>query len=122
MRLDDIAAARILALAEIQGKGQLLFVRDVLVAEQQHSIFVHAGFDVAGLLRRQRLAQIDAGNLAEKMLAQLPDRDSHGVSPGCGWFVPLRLGEKLLPGIVMSTPRRACGIALAVSRTRCSVA
>src|SRR5258707_15109305 len=46
------AAARVLALAEIARKYQLLFVRYVLVAEQQHGVFVHAGFDIPGLLRR----------------------------------------------------------------------
>ena len=82
----------ILALAEIQREGQLLLVRDVLVAEQQHGIFVHAGFDVGRFLRRQGLSQIDARNLAEKMRMKLPDRDRHGVSPECGGrFVPLCL-------------------------------
>jgi hypothetical protein len=42
------------------------------------------------------------------MPAQLPDRDRHGVSPqAAGGFVPLRLREKLLPDITMSTPRKA---------------
>ena len=96
----------VLALAEIQRKGQLLFVRDVLVAEQQHGIFVHAGFDVGRFLRRQGLAQINARNLAEKMRMKLPDRDRHGVSPECGGrFVPLHLAEKLLPDVSKSTLR-----------------
>src|SRR6266446_9377534 len=81
LRLDDIAAARIFAFAEIARERHLLFVRYVLIAEQQHGVFVHAGFDILRLLRRQRLAQIDAGDLAEKMRVKLPDRDSHGVSP-----------------------------------------
>jgi hypothetical protein len=87
--LGDGAAACLLALAEIQRKGQLLFVRDVLVAEQQHGIFVHAGLDIGRFLRRQGLSQIDARNLAEKMRMKLPDRDRHGVSPESGGrFVP----------------------------------
>src|SRR5260370_25926337 len=75
------AAARVLALAEIAREYQLLIVRYVLVADQQHGVVVHAGFDIPGLLRRQRLAQIDARDLTKKMRVKLPDRDSHGVSP-----------------------------------------
>jgi hypothetical protein len=86
----------------------LLLVGDVLIAKQQHGVFVHAGFDIGRFLWRQRLAQIDTGNFAEKMPARLPDRDRHGVSPqAAGGFVPLRLGEKLLSDITMSTPREA---------------
>ena len=59
-RLDDIAAARIFPLAEIQRKRHLLIVGNVLIAKQQHAVFIHAGFDVGCLLRRQRLSQIDA--------------------------------------------------------------
>src|SRR6266446_11007320 len=84
LRLDNIAAARIFAFAKIARERHLLFVRDVLVAEQQHGVFVHAGFDILGLLRRQRLAQIDARDVTEKMRVKLPDRDSHGVSPERG--------------------------------------
>ena len=56
LRLDDIAAARILALAEIQRERHLLVVGNVLIREQQHRVFVHAGLDVGSLLRRQRLS------------------------------------------------------------------
>src|SRR5258706_7070719 len=97
------AAARVLALAEIARKYQLLIVRYVLIAEQQHRVFVHAGFDIPGLPRRQRLAQIDARDLTEKMRVKLPDRDSHGVSPDRGAVLPLHLREKLLPDLAMST-------------------
>ena len=75
------AAARLLALAEIQRKGQLLLVGNVLAVEDQHGVFVHAGLDVGRLLLRQRLAQIDTRNFAEKMRMKLPDHDRHGVSP-----------------------------------------
>src|SRR5258705_13545260 len=81
LRLDNIAAARIFAFAEIARERHLLFVRYVLIAEQQHGVFIHAGFDIPSLLRRQRLAQIDARDFTEKMRVKLPDRDRHGVSP-----------------------------------------
>ena len=74
-------AARILALAEIAREGQLLVIVNVLVAEQQHGVFVHAGLDIGGLLPRQGFAQIDTRNFAEKMRVKLPDRDRHGISP-----------------------------------------
>jgi hypothetical protein len=73
LRLDNIAAVRIFAFAEIARKRQLLLVGDVLVAEQQHGVFIHAGFDIPGLLRRQRLARIDARDFTEKMRVKLPD-------------------------------------------------
>jgi hypothetical protein len=59
-------AAGILALAEIPRKRQLLVVGDILIAEQQHGMLVHAGFDVRRLLRRQRFAQVDAGDFVEE--------------------------------------------------------
>src|SRR5207245_1635064 len=77
--LDDRAAARLLALAEIQRESELLLVGEVLAVEDQHGIFVHAGFDLARLLFRQRLAQVKPGNLADKMLVQLADGHSHGL-------------------------------------------
>src|SRR6185437_681106 len=76
------AAAGIFALAEIAREGELLLVGYVLVAEQQHGVFVHAGFDVGGLLRRQRLPQVDAGDFAKEMRVNLPDRHGHDVPPG----------------------------------------
>src|SRR6185312_7993597 len=75
------AAAGIFALAEVAREAELLVVGYVLVTEQQHGVFVHAGFDVDGLLRRQRLPQVDAGDFAEKMWVKLPDRHGHGVPP-----------------------------------------
>jgi hypothetical protein len=71
--------SRVLALAEIQRKSHLLFVGDVLVVEDQHRIFVHGGFDLARLIGCERLSQIEAGNLADKMFVKLPDGDRHGV-------------------------------------------
>ncbi len=77
--LGDGAAAGLLALAEIQCKGELLLVSDVLAVEHQHGIFVHRSLDLARLLTRQGLAQIEARDLADKMLLQLADCDCHGV-------------------------------------------
>src|SRR6185437_379038 len=79
--LGDVAAAGILALAEIERKGHLLVVGDVLAVEYQNGIFVHAGFDLGRFRPGQRLAQIEARNLADKMLVKLPDRDRHHLAP-----------------------------------------
>src|ERR1700727_765392 len=79
--LGDRATAGAFALTEIPGKNQLLVVRDVLVAKQQHGIFVHAGLDIPCLVRSERLTQIDAGNLTEKMRVKLANRHGHGVPP-----------------------------------------
>ena len=75
------AAACILALTEIQREAHLLLVVDVLVVEDQHRVFVHGGLDLARLIRCERLSQVEARNLADKMLLKLPDGDRHGVSP-----------------------------------------
>ena len=70
----------------------------------------------ARLLRRQRLAQIDAGDLADKMRMKLPDRDRHGVSPDRRAVGPALFGEKLLPDI---GDVNACGAHARVF-TRCA--
>jgi hypothetical protein len=82
--LGDGAAACIFAFAEIAREYQLLVVGDILIAKQQHGVFVHAGLDVGRFLRRQRLPQIDAGDLAKEKRVKLPDRHGHGVSPDRG--------------------------------------
>src|SRR5271168_2786983 len=79
--LGDGAAAGGLTLTEVQGESQLLFVRNVLVGEQQHGVLVHAGLDVPCFFRGEGLSQVDAGNLAEKMRMKLPDRHGHGAPP-----------------------------------------
>jgi len=79
--LGDIAAARVLALAEIQRECHLLLVGDVLAVEDQHGVFVHAGLDLDRLVPGQGLAQIDARHLADEMLVKLADRNRHRVSP-----------------------------------------
>src|SRR2546423_3428910 len=73
----DVAALGILDLAEIARERHLLIVCDVLVAEHQHRIAIHAGIDRGSLLARQRLAQVDARNLADEYGMDLADRE-HG--------------------------------------------
>src|SRR5205085_11337926 len=77
--LHDRSAARLLAFAKVQRKGELLLIGDVLAVEDQHGIFVHARFGLARLLLRQRLTQIETRNLTDKMLVQLTDGHRHGA-------------------------------------------
>jgi len=62
----------------------LLLVGDVLVVEDQHGVFVHAGLDLDRLVPGQGFAQIEAGHLAHEMLVKLADRHRHRVSPEVG--------------------------------------
>src|SRR3954463_945427 len=102
LRLDDVAAARILALAEIQRERHLLLVGDVLAVEHQHGVSVHAGLDIGGLLRRQRFSQVYAGDFADEMTVQLLDLDWHGVFPGSrGYSAPF--AKTVLRTIALST-------------------
>src|ERR1700730_2897021 len=81
LRLGDVAADRGLDRAEVTAELDLLVVGHRLIVEHQHGIFVHAGFDRSDLLARERLGEVDAGNLAGKAGADLADADGHGVSP-----------------------------------------
>ena len=52
-RLPDMPRrAIVLQLAEMPGEDDLLFVGQILVAEHQHRVTVHAGFDRRDLLAR----------------------------------------------------------------------
>src|ERR1700761_3774464 len=76
--LPDMAARLVvLQFAELLGKGELLFVGDVLVAEHQHGIFVHPGFDGVNLISGLWLAAIDTRNLGGKNLGELAKFYSH---------------------------------------------
>ena len=77
---------RQLDLAEAAGKSELLLVVDILIAEDEDGIFVHAGMDVGDVLRRERPAHIDAFDLAGKAGADLTDMTGIG---GLSW---LRVG------------------------------
>src|SRR5882724_11835582 len=94
LRLDDVAAARILALAEIQRKRHLLLVGNVLAVKHQHGVSVHAGFDISRLVFGQRFGEIYPGDFAGKMTMQLLDLNGHGVFPGRRAVTPRLICEK----------------------------
>jgi hypothetical protein len=79
--LDDVAG-RLFKRAEPTREGKLLVVADRLIAEPQHGIPVHRRLDLGGEAGGQRLAQVDAGRLAEefRMVAGVcrPDGEAHG--------------------------------------------
>ena len=69
----------------------LLLVGQLLAGEDQHGILVHAGLDGGHLLRRQRLGDIDAGDLADDCGMDRADGEGHGRSSHRVGFVPLSL-------------------------------
>jgi hypothetical protein len=102
--LGDVAAAGVLALTEVQGEGHLLLVGDVLVVEHQHRVFVHGGLDLACFGLGERLAQIEAGHLADEVFLQLPDGDRHDVLSRVSRAVgPALSTKKLLRRSYLST-------------------
>ncbi len=64
----------IFQVTKIPGKCDLLRVADVLVAEDEHPVPVHARFDRGPVFAADRLRQVDARNLAGK----------GGMKPGDG--------------------------------------
>ena len=62
-----------LQLAEMAGKRDLLFIGDVLVAEDQHGIFVHASLDRGNLLLCERPSAIDTLNFPDENRMELMD-------------------------------------------------
>ena len=61
--LRDVAG-RLLQRAEVAAERKLRLVGEVLVVEHQHAVLVHAGGDRRGIGVRQRLGDVDAGDLA----------------------------------------------------------
>src|SRR5581483_7729839 len=77
--LGDVAAARILDGAEVDGERHLLLVGQLLAGKHQHGILVHAGLDGRHVRGRNGLADVDARNLADENGMELADADRHGV-------------------------------------------
>ena len=70
-----------LQFAEMAGEGELLVIGDRLLAEHQHGVTVHAVFDRRDLACVERVAAIDAGDLADEHRMQRPDRYGHAGYP-----------------------------------------
>jgi hypothetical protein len=77
VRLCDVAAGRVLDLAEIAGEGDLLLVGDGLVVKDQDGVTVHPGLDRRDLVARQGLPQIHPRDLADENRMDLANGDSH---------------------------------------------
>jgi hypothetical protein len=79
--------------------------------KDKDGIFVDRRLDLSGLFARQGLAQIEAGDFADKMLVQLPDRNGHDASSKnfLRQVVLLRLIVKATPGRLHVNVSGACG-------------
>jgi hypothetical protein len=62
------------------GERDLFFVGEVLVAKDQHGIFVHARLDHIDLASAKRLPAIDTQNLSGKDRAEWTDRYWHSLN------------------------------------------
>src|SRR5215472_11853759 len=67
----------VLQLPEMAGKRDLLVVGEVLIAENEHGKFVHAGLDRIDLLCAQRIVAVNPRNLADENRVERADRDCH---------------------------------------------
>jgi hypothetical protein len=61
----DVAGRR-LQRAEVAAERKLRLVGEVLVVEHQHAVLVHAGGDRRRVRVRQRLRDVDAGDLTRE--------------------------------------------------------
>ena len=66
---------------KLQRERHLLLVGQLLAAEHQHGKFVHAGFDGRDVGLRERLGDVDAGDLAGERGLNGADGDRHGRPP-----------------------------------------
>ena len=67
----------VLELAEVAGERDLLIVGQILIAEDEYRIFVHAGLDRGDRVTLERTAAIDARHLSRKDRMQWTDRCRH---------------------------------------------
>ena len=64
--LADAGAAGVLQLAEVAAERELLFVGQMLVAEHQDGVAIHAGLDRRDVVARERAGDVDARYLADE--------------------------------------------------------
>jgi hypothetical protein len=65
---------------ETLGEVELLFVGEILVAEHQHGVLVHAGADRLQRRAIVHLAQVDRAHFAGEDGRERRDGDGHGCS------------------------------------------
>src|SRR5205807_2371590 len=82
----------VLERAELAGEGELLLVAELLVAEHQHGMVVHARLDRGDLVRVERPAAIDTGNLAGKNRSERTDRYRHAATNSKKGIIPAKAG------------------------------
>ena len=80
-RLHHLAGEGDLQFAEIGAEGHLLLIGQRLTRKGQNGEFVHAAFDRRDLIRGDGLADIDAGDFADKTGLNRADVDRHERNP-----------------------------------------
>ena len=63
-------------------EGDLLAVREGLIAEHQHGVLVHAGPDLGERLRVVDPPEVDWAHLGGEVRMELLERERHRVPPG----------------------------------------
>jgi hypothetical protein len=63
---------------ETSSEVELLFVGEILIAEHQHGVLVHAGADRLQRLAIMHLAQVDRAHFAGEYGRERRDGDGHG--------------------------------------------
>ncbi len=96
--LGDVAAARVLQRAEVAREGHLLLVGELLVAEHQHGVAVHAGLDGSNVLEADGPGDVDAGYFPGENRTDLADHHGHGHllaagRPSCAASASIRLSR-----------------------------
>ena len=66
------------AAVQALGKGQLLLVREMLIAEDEQGVLVHAGANLQQRLGVSCLAQVNGPDLGHEMGMQCAERQRHG--------------------------------------------
>ena len=75
--LDVPARLVVLQFAEMPGERELFVIGEVLVAEHQHGILIHAGLDCGDRFEAEWTAAVDPRNLGCKCRMQLAERYGH---------------------------------------------
>jgi len=106
--LADVAGGRIvLELAKVPGKGDLLIIADVLLAEHKDGVLVHPGFDRRHLFGVERAAAVDPGDFSDKHRMQRADRNGHrGFLPEDRFLSSYQVGDIAFRLLTINTRKK----------------
>src|SRR5712692_4539432 len=78
LALADMARGLVaLQLAKVEGEGELLLVREILVVKDEHGTGVHPRFDRRHLLATDRPGDVNPRDLSRELISQWADRYGH---------------------------------------------